>query len=323
MPRQEGNRSNPVVSVIVPAFNAEPFVFETLRSVSRQTLPHIEAVVVDDRSTDRTAEIVAALSAQDPRIRLIRSPVNGGPARARNLALAHASGTWVAALDADDLLEPTCLERLVGAATCGRAEMVASNLAVVDATNSVLGTAFEETELGDGQVIDAVAFVRGNMLRRGRCSLGHLQPMVHRAWVSAQGLSYDEGLDAGEDYHHYLDMLLRGARFLYVAEPLYRYRVGHASLSQSVSEGRLARLLAAGELSLRDPRARDSRLRAALLERQRSLSRWMLQQRFVDRLKDGRPLAALSVLADDPSVVSLVARFGMEAIGKRLGRRVA
>ena len=112
---QEGSASErtPLVSVITAAFNAESFIAETVASVQAQSLTDWEMLIADDASTDRTAEIVRALAANDPRVRLIPLEQNGGVARARNAALAAARGRFIAFLDSDDLWLPQKLERQI------------------------------------------------------------------------------------------------------------------------------------------------------------------------------------------------------------------
>jgi len=100
----------PLVSVIMPAYNAERFVAEAIESVRAQTLPAWELVVADDGSTDRTREVVASFD--DPRVRLLSLPHQGSPSRARNAALAVATAPLVAFLDADDRFFPDALEVL-------------------------------------------------------------------------------------------------------------------------------------------------------------------------------------------------------------------
>jgi glycosyltransferase involved in cell wall biosynthesis len=102
--------SDPLVSVIVPAFNAASTVQETLSSVLAQTYAHIEVIVVDDGSTDDTAATVAHIASHDARLRLERRPWCG-VAAARNHAIGLASGEFIAPMDADDLWHPTKLER--------------------------------------------------------------------------------------------------------------------------------------------------------------------------------------------------------------------
>jgi glycosyltransferase involved in cell wall biosynthesis len=101
---------NPLISVIVPAYNAEVFITDTLRSALDQTYENIEVLVVDDGSYDRTADIVEAIAEQDSRIRLFRG-ANQGVAAARNLAIEHARGEYIAPLDADDIWYPQKLQK--------------------------------------------------------------------------------------------------------------------------------------------------------------------------------------------------------------------
>lgn len=100
----------PLVSVIVPAYNAAATLAATLRSALAQSHAEIEIIVVDDGSADETARVARAIAAQDPRVTVARQ-VNAGVAAARNRALAMARGEFVAPLDADDLWHPAKLAR--------------------------------------------------------------------------------------------------------------------------------------------------------------------------------------------------------------------
>lgn len=104
----------PRLSVLVPTWNAEKTVERALESVLTESTIPLEVVVVDDASTDGTADIVAALAERDPRIVLLRLRVNGGVSNARNRGLEIVRGRWVAFLDADDLLLPGALGALMG-----------------------------------------------------------------------------------------------------------------------------------------------------------------------------------------------------------------
>lgn len=94
---------NPLVSVIVPMYNAEKTIQKTLNSLQRQSVSNIEIIIVDDGSTDRGAELVMAIAEGDNRIKLI-SQNNSGVCVARNRGIDEASGDWVAFVDADDML---------------------------------------------------------------------------------------------------------------------------------------------------------------------------------------------------------------------------
>jgi glycosyltransferase involved in cell wall biosynthesis len=102
--------SLPLVSVIVPAFNAATTLAEALGSALAQTYKNIEILVVDDGSTDATAAIAREFAAADGRVSLVRRS-NGGIAAARNSGIAVSKGAYIAPLDADDLWHPTKIEK--------------------------------------------------------------------------------------------------------------------------------------------------------------------------------------------------------------------
>jgi glycosyltransferase involved in cell wall biosynthesis len=106
--------AQPLVSVVIPAFNASTYIERTLRSAARQTYPALEIIVVNDGSTDDTAKLVEQIAMTDPRIRLLSTP-NRGVAAARNAGIEASSGRFVAFLDADDLWHPTKVEKQVNA----------------------------------------------------------------------------------------------------------------------------------------------------------------------------------------------------------------
>ncbi|MEF3128723.1 glycosyltransferase family A protein [Rhizobium leguminosarum] len=106
----------PLVAVVIPAFNASTYIERTLRSAMRQTYAALEIIVVNDGSTDDTAKLVEQIAASDSRIRLLSTP-NRGVAAARNTGIEASSGRFVAFLDADDLWHPTKIEKQVSALT--------------------------------------------------------------------------------------------------------------------------------------------------------------------------------------------------------------
>lgn len=94
------------VTIITPTWNSEKYIRETIRSVQAQSYQNWEMILVDDGSSDHTVEIAMQIADTDPRIKVIRQPVNRGAASARNRALAESSGRFIAYLDADDLWMP-------------------------------------------------------------------------------------------------------------------------------------------------------------------------------------------------------------------------
>jgi len=108
-PRVEGPFS-PKVTVVVAAYNAEGFIEQTLRSVFAQSLEHIEVIVIDDGSTDRTPDVLRRFA--DPRLTVFQQK-NCGVSAARNAGLAAAHAPYIFFLDADDVLLPDALARMV------------------------------------------------------------------------------------------------------------------------------------------------------------------------------------------------------------------
>ncbi len=105
-------KEDPLVSVIVPAYNADTFIERTLRSIITQTYVNIEVLVVDDGSQDKTAEIVESFAAKDNRVILLKQK-NAGVAAARNLAINKSRGEYKAPIDADDIWYNQKLEKQV------------------------------------------------------------------------------------------------------------------------------------------------------------------------------------------------------------------
>lgn len=103
--------ASPAISVVTAARDVRPFIGQTVASVLSQTLDDVEMILVDDASTDGTAD--AAVAGGDPRLRVVRTAAPSGVGRARNLGLAMCRAPYVVFLDGDDLLEPDALERML------------------------------------------------------------------------------------------------------------------------------------------------------------------------------------------------------------------
>ncbi|MBC6444097.1 MAG: glycosyltransferase family 2 protein, partial [Alphaproteobacteria bacterium GM202ARS2] len=102
---------SPKVSVIVPTYNRAPLLQQAIDSIRAQTLADWELIIVDDGSNDTTPDVVRAVTQQDSRIRFYRHTTNRGAATARNTAMKHAKGTYVAFQDDDDVSHPERLQK--------------------------------------------------------------------------------------------------------------------------------------------------------------------------------------------------------------------
>lgn len=122
----------PIVSVIMPVYNAADFVSESVATLTSQTLADIEILCVDDCSTDDSLEVLKGLAANDARIRILQTPANSGPGIARNLAIDAAEGEFIAFLDSDDAAEPDMLEKAVARARQTGADIVVFDAFILD-----------------------------------------------------------------------------------------------------------------------------------------------------------------------------------------------
>ncbi|MDX1762241.1 MAG: glycosyltransferase family 2 protein [Christiangramia sp.] len=104
-------KSNGLVSVIMPAYNSEAFIAESIRSVIQQTYQDWELLIIDDASTDATRNVISKLYQEDNRIRLLENSSNRGTHHTRNKGIKAAQGDFIAFLDADDLWKPEKLKR--------------------------------------------------------------------------------------------------------------------------------------------------------------------------------------------------------------------
>ena len=147
------------VSILIPAWNAEATILRTLDSAQAQTVSDIEIIVIDDGSTDATVELVTIRALADPRIQLHQLKKNSGPAAARNVGIAHATGDWLALLDADDTISADRMERLLEAST-PEDVLVADNLAFYDRhAGKTVRLGINPDLLGSGLRLDCEGFV--------------------------------------------------------------------------------------------------------------------------------------------------------------------
>jgi glycosyltransferase involved in cell wall biosynthesis len=132
---------SPLVSVVIPAFNASNTLQQTLLSVSAQTYRNMEIIVVDDGSADHTALIARDFSQIDPRVRLIQKS-NGGVASARNAGTQASAADFMAFIDADDLWHPTKIAKQIALLTAGGNDMalVYSPFRLIDTAGMVVGS---------------------------------------------------------------------------------------------------------------------------------------------------------------------------------------
>ena len=210
----------PAVSVIMPAYNVEPYIDAAIGSVRRQTFTDLELVIAEDGSTDRTHEVARRHADVDRRIRLVRQE-NGGLSAARNTALRHSTAPVIAMLDSDDLWTPTFLEK---------------QLAILDADpgiDIVTGNAWVIGGPKDGEPARPYPDSRPqpDLVSILADELSVFVQSVFRRRVSDVIGNFDESLRTNEDYDFWVRAAVAGFRFARNDMPLGYYRRRDDSLS--------------------------------------------------------------------------------------------
>lgn len=211
----------PLVSVVIPCYNAGVELDEAVRSALAQTWPSIEVIVVDDGSTN-PATLAMLHDARWPRTRILHKG-NGGPASARNMAIRNANGQYILPLDADDLIDSTYVEKAV------RVLASRPEVGIVYCRAMKFGAENGPWELPPYTlrelVIDNVIFVT-SLFRR-------------EDWERVGGFS--ESLKLGvEDYDFWVKIVALGREVHQIDEFLFHYRVGHLSRTTGFSSDRTA-----------------------------------------------------------------------------------
>jgi succinoglycan biosynthesis protein ExoO len=221
------------VSCIIACYNAAATLEAAVRSALAQVGVDIEVIISDDCSSDESLSKAKALAAEDPRVRVIADASRGGPSRARNMAIALATGDWIAILDADDEMRPHRLSRLVAMAQAFNCDVAFDNQEIITDPGDPSGPHALAFDYDDGLLIDVEAFLRLSQSSAGRLSVGYAKPIFAATLLKRLGLQYDERFSVGEDWKFFLTTLALGGRCVYVDEPMYRYYRPTTSLTLS------------------------------------------------------------------------------------------
>ncbi|QOR69760.1 glycosyltransferase family 2 protein [Ruania alkalisoli] len=222
----------PLVSVIMPVYDAIETVEASIRSVQDQSHTDWELLITDDASTDGSWELVQQLAAEDARIKPARAEVSGGAARARNAAIDRAQGSYVAFLDADDQWLPGKLDRQLAFAAGSDAPLTFTAYYKVAADFDGAARDFDPTD----RVVHAPAQVDyRTMLQQNH--IGCLTAMYD---VRQLGLRRMPDLRKRQDYGLWLSILRDAGHARGLDEPLALYREAHPG---SLSGGNRLRLV--------------------------------------------------------------------------------
>jgi glycosyltransferase involved in cell wall biosynthesis len=211
-----------IVSTIIPVYNAQPFIRETLEAALAQTFDDHEVIVVDDGSTDGTCKIVEEYRGQ---VKLLRQE-NAGPAAARNRGVANVSSEWIAFLDADDVWETGKLEmQLTRAAETG-SSFVYTNRENIGDLKHVAKIQSESVVLHEGHVFERL--LMGNFITLSSVL------MKRSVFEDLGGFNEDVSIMATADWEFWLRVAQKH-EIVMCKTPLVKYRFHSTGMSRSVT----------------------------------------------------------------------------------------
>ncbi len=223
------------VSVIIPAYNVEEYIGECIDSVLNNSLKDIEIIVINDGSTDKTAEIIAEYAKKDKRINA-KSKENGGLSSARNAGIEAASGEYLLFVDSDDYLEPQAIEYLYCEAKANRLDQLffcaRSFLDGVDAESASNIGNYERNAVYDGVMTGREFFVK--MSKNADFKPSACLQIVRRDLLGENGIKFVEGIFY-EDNPFTVQCLFFADRVRYDNINLYNRRIRRNSVMTGIT----------------------------------------------------------------------------------------
>lgn len=220
-------QSKPLISIIIPTYNAEAYLDETLASVFAQTYSNWECIIVNDGSTDKSAQIAQKWVEKDPRFRIIHKE-NNGLSRARNTGIENANADYIAFLDSDDIWMPKHLSLTMK-------KMLVYQPDIVYSYGYQLrnGTYTNSPTLGiTAQALNKDGVQKGKITIESFLQTNKITPSFtlckKQCLIENQNFSYYK---KAEDYHTWLKLLFNKCIFYCINKPTGYYRVVEDSLS--------------------------------------------------------------------------------------------
>ena len=233
--KKDKKEYQPLISVIIPVYNAEKYIKKCLETLINQTYSNLEIICVDDGSTDHSVELLEIYAKKDDRIKIFTQK-NAGPAAARNLALKKVTGEYISFVDADDFLQYNAYEILVNKLNENNFwELIIFGGNIVGEANeyfsSILTTRYCERRNCKQDVIfkekAAKPFLWLHLIKRSLLT-----------WPNP--IYFDESMKLGEDQIFQFQYVPRAKNILVIEDKLYNYRITqNASLMQLYNHRRI------------------------------------------------------------------------------------
>lgn len=235
--------TSPMISVIIPLYNAEEYIENAIRSVLRQTFQDFEILVVDDCSYDESCTICERLCSEDDRISLIRQERNQGVSAARNRAMAEAKGKYIAFLDADDEYIPSALEYLYDLAEREQADVVHTPGFFVQGNNSRYSA---EKKVGnwidDGELLPNDLSKRLDKYLSWEIQRSIWNKLYRKSFLDEHKISFVQ-IATSEDILFTLQCLCLAKNYVMGSKMVYIYWERSTSVTHSVGVGSLQKIV--------------------------------------------------------------------------------
>ncbi len=214
------SQKQPLVSVSMPAYNAEIYIADSIESVLNQNYQNFELLICDDGSTDRTLEIIRAYEKKDPRIKVFSMRENVGLASVRNFISSKAQGKYIALLDSDDLSTPDRFDEQVKVLEAGVCDVCASEYYTLDMSNGKKRARHRYESDADLKALLTI-----------------YNPICNSTAMMSREIMvkfpYQDNLKGGpEDYDLWVNLAIAGYRFKTIKKPLVTYRLHPDQISK-------------------------------------------------------------------------------------------
>ena len=294
----------PHVSVIMAAYNAEKYIGSAIDSVLKQSLDDFELIVVDDCSSDATAQIARDMAAADTRIRVQSNPINSGPGHARNTGIALAQGEWLTFLDSDDWYDPDRLKTLADTAHATSEKVIADNQHFFDQDKQKsyrqlfrhLKEPVTKLTVHDVLRMDKIS---------GVSDIGFVKPFIHMSIINDNNVRVSEIRTFCEDFYFLLSCVYYTKSMVVVDAPNYYYRVHGESFINSLEIDQFRAVLDIHhEHARRLVSNNDPTFDRLMAERERQIRNYVRYQRAIQPIKQRNVTEFLRRFAGDPFILA-------------------
>lgn len=235
--------SNPLISVVIPAYNAEKYIETAINSARSQSFDDIEIIVVNDGSTDSTKSIVERLTKIDSRVILYTQKNSGKPAIARNQGTKKAKGKYIAYLDADDVMLPGKIDQQLNLFSKHKnVALVFHNCDLISPNNEILNGAYLNqlqflkkassylTQEEDNTFVSKIDFY--SFASINQIGIQTSQVMIKRDPLLNEAEWFPEDMDIGEDVDLWLRIIMK-YQIGYIDKVLSQYRDHSESITKN------------------------------------------------------------------------------------------